>query len=266
MMSALSLLYARSLRILIICAASILILLGISACARFLPVDLPSDAAADRLVAQWKQTNLDLQRFKCVGKVVLKGPGQPPRSMRAALAGQVDSHLRIDLFAPFGGTTGTFASDGRNLFLVMYPSREYYKSRFGRGSLRRLLQIEITVDDLLELMVGRIPIDENQLARLVPGQGDSPDLLELIDSGGWIRQRITLDESMQPLKSEWFDRRQKRTHVLDLVGFQFVNGFRLPERIELAGKEGVRVTVALERYDPNAELNERLFAPDNPWS
>jgi len=262
----LSLLRRQSPRLVVIHAAILLIWLGLSACARFLPVDAPADAAADQLVARMKQTNIDLRRFKCVGKMALAGPDQPSRSLRAALAGQLDHKLRIDMFAPFGGAAGTLASDGRNLFLVMHPSREYYKKRFGSGSLRRLMQIDVSVRDLLELLVGRIPLDEDRSARLTSGQGGFPHRLELVDSSGRIRQCIALDESMNPRQSEWFDRHQQRTHGLTLTGLQSVDGFRLPERIELTGPNGARVTVVLERYEANAALNERLFAPDDPWS
>jgi len=262
----LSQLRRRPVRRFVIHATIIFVMLGQTACTRFFPLDAPADAKADQLVARLKQTNTDLRRFKCVGKMALAGPDLPFRSLRAAVAGQLDDQLRIDMFAPFGGAAGTLAGDGRHLFLVMHPSREYYKKRFGSGNLHRLIQIDITVRELLELMVGRVPIDDHRSARLVAGQAGFPDRLELVDSSGRTRQRISLDESMTPRRSEWFDRHRQRTHALTFTGLQSIEGFRLPERIDLTGSKGARVTVVLERYEANAELNERLFAPDNPWS
>ena len=266
MINCLSLLRRQPVRLFFIHTAIVLVSLGLSACARLLPVDAPMDAAAEQLVAHLKITNTDLQRFKCVGKMVLAGPDQPSRSLRAAVAGQLDDQLRIDMFAPFGGAAGTFASDGRNLFLVMHPSREYYKKRFGSGSLHRLIQIDVTVGDLLELMVGRIPMDNDRSSRLVSDPAGFSDRLELVDRSGRVRQRIILDESMRPQRSEWFDHRRRRTHTLTIEGHQMTKGFRLPQLIELTGPNGARVTVALENYEPNAELQERLFTPENPWS
>ena len=118
------------------------------------------------MVAGMKLTNADLTRFKCVGKIIISGPKQPAQSFRAAMAGQLSDRLRIDLLAPFGGSAGTVSSDGKHLFLVMHPSREYYKSRLGSGSLEQMIQIDVSVGDLLELLVGRIPIDAEFSARL----------------------------------------------------------------------------------------------------
>lgn len=267
MISVLSSRHRRSVRAHVAVTVVILVSIGLTACARFQRVDTPPDAAAEQLVARLKRANMDLQRFKCIGKMVLDSPDQPSRSFRAALAGQLSDRLRIDMFAPFGGAAGTLASDGRSLFLVMHPSREYYKKRIGGGSLHRLMQIDVTVGDLLELMVGRIPIvDDDRSARLLRATAGDSDRLEIVDRSGRVRQRITLDDSMHPRKSEWLDRRQRVTHSLALDGRQIVQGYRLPRRIELSGPDGVRVTVVLERYEANADLDTHMFVPENPWS
>ena len=266
MIPVLSQLHRRSVKLLAAPITIILVALGLSACTRFQTTEIRLDGAADHMIARLKRSNIDLQRFKCVGKMILATGDQPSRSFRAALAGQLDDRLRIDMFAPFGGAAGTFASDGRNLFLVMHPTREYYKKRFSGGSLRRLIHINITVDDLLALLVGRIPMEDEYLARLVPTEEGHAEFLEFVDWSRQVRQRITVDASMHPRRSEWFDRHQRMTHNLTFVGGQMIDGFWLPERIELSGPNGAQVTVVLERYEANTELDERLFSPDNPWS
>ena len=236
-----------------------------SACARFSPPDMQRDLEAEQMVAGMKSTNADLTRFKCVGKIIIiSGPKQPAQSCRAAIAGQLSDRLRIDMFAPFGGSAGTVSSDGKDLFLVMHPSREYYKKRLGSGSLEQMIQIDVTVGDLLELLVGRIPIDAEFSARLAYDENQAQPQLVLVDRWGRIRQRVTVDQAMRPVSSVWFDGHQNPIYTLTIAGTQTIEGFVLPTRIDLSGTSGERVSVTLDRYEVNARLDETLFSPDPP--
>jgi hypothetical protein len=235
-------------------------------CAHAPSAAVQRDPAAEALVARLKATNAGLNRFKCLGKITLAVPGQPIQSFRAAMAGALSDRLRIDMFAPFGGSAGTFSSDGNHLFLVRHPSGEYVKKRYGGGSLRRLMQIDVSVVDLLELMMGRIPLSENRSAKLVSiGEDDGARLL-LVDEKGRTRQRIRVDAHHNPWRSRWFDSSRRETHTLVLEGRRVVDGYDLPRRIELTGGGGERVTLILERYEANVPLDDRLFAPVKPMS
>lgn len=230
-----------------------------TACTRFSPPDIQRDMAAEQMVARLRQTNAGLTRFKFVGKMTLSGPNRPAQSFRSAMAGQLSDCLRIDMLAPFGGSAGTVASDGEYLYLVMHPSREYYKRRFGNGSLRRMIQINVTVGDLLELLVGRIPVDAEFFARLLPDENEARTQLVLVDRWGKTRQRITVDNAMHPVRSVWLDSSQNPTYTLTVTGQQTIDGFVLPKRIELIAASGDRVSVALDRYEANAHFDESLF-------
>jgi hypothetical protein len=235
-------------------------------CTRFSRPDVPLDVPAERMLAGLKQTNTGLTRFKCVAKITLTEPNLPAQAFRAAMAGQLTDRLRIDMFAPFGGSAGTVSSDGKHLFLVSHPSREYFKRRFGNGSLRRIIKIDVTVGDLLEILVGRIPMDAEFSARLMPEQDEAQTHLALIDRWGRIRQRIAVDESMHPVRSVWFDNNQNPIRSLMISGQRNIDGFVVPKRIDLSTTSGQRVSVAFERYEANARFDESLFILAPPSS
>lgn len=229
------------------------------ACARFGPPPIQRDMAAERVITGLRQTNAALTRFRCVAKVTLSGSQQPLQSFRAAIVGSLTDRFRMDLFAPLGGSAGTVASDGKHLFLVMHRSREYHKRRLGSGSLRRLIHMEITVGDLLELLMGRIPLDTELSPRLISDRDRDRTNLVLLDRRGRLRQRITLDASMRPESVVWFDNDEKPTRTLTLTGSQTLDGFVLPKHIDLSNASGQRVGVALDRYEANAAFDEKLF-------
>jgi hypothetical protein len=237
-----------------------------AACTRFYPPEVQRDLPAERVVAGLRETNTGLTRFKCVAKITLTDPDQPAQSFRAAMAGQLTDRLRIDMFAPFGGSAGTVSSDGEHLFFVAHPSRDYYKKKFGNGSLRRIVQIDVTVGDLLELLVGRIPMDAALTARLMNDEEDASTQVILVDRWGRIRQRITVDAVMHPVRSVWFDTNQRPIQSLVLAGQQSIDGFVVPRRIDLSAASGERVSVELDRYEANARFDESLFILAPPQS
>jgi hypothetical protein len=237
------------------------VLWALTACSRLSPYPVERDLAADRIVSGLKQINAGLEQFKCVGKMTLSGKDRSLQSFRAAMAGKLANQLRIDMFAPVGGSNGTFASDGRHLFLVIHASREYLKKRFGNGSLHRFLKIDVTVADLLTLLVGRIPIDDALLPRMGGGGDGRSFCVDLKDRGGKLRQRVFVDAFLIPVRSEWFDGQQKMTHAISLGEHKTIDGFRLPMRIDLIAASGGRLNMALERYEPNAGVSADLFAP-----
>jgi hypothetical protein len=239
---------------------------GPSACTRFSAPDIQRDMAAEKIVARLKQSNTGLLRFKLVGKMSLSGPDRPTQSFRSAMAGQLPDRLRIDMLAPFGGSAGSVSSDGKYLYLVMHPSREYHKKRFGKGSLRRMVQINVTVADLLELLVGRIPMDSEFSARLIPTRDTFRTHLVMIDRWGKVRQRITLDDRMHAVRSVWLDSRQNPVYTMVVTGQQTIDGFVLPKRIDLSAASGNRVSVTLDRYEANAHFDEGLFTVVPPAS
>lgn len=237
-----------------------------SACTRYSPVDRQRNLAAEQMAARLRQTNAGLTRFKCVAKMTLASPHRQARTFRAAMAGQLSDRLRIDMFAPFGGSAGSVSSDGKNLYLVMHPSREYYKKRFGSGNLRRLIQIDITVGDLLEMMVGRIPVDGGWSARLTSDDMETKSHLTFVDRWGRTRQRITVNDSMQQVQSEWFEGSERVAYTVVLSGRLVVDGFVIPRRIELSGANGERVLVVMDRYEANVSFDESLFVLNPPSS
>jgi hypothetical protein len=182
------------------------------------------------------------------------------------MAGQLTDRLRIDMFAPFGGSTGSVASDGKHFFLVLHPSGEYHKTRFGSGSLQRLIQIDITVGDMLEMLMGRIPVEAELLPRLSPDAHGINPQVDLVDGWGRLRQRITLDDSLWPVQSVWYDTRRNPVWTLTVTGRQMIDRFFLPRRLELSGAAGERVSVALDRYEANARFDEALFRLPLPSS
>jgi hypothetical protein len=232
-----------------------------TACTRLHAPEMQPDPEAERLVANLRRINADLVQFKCIGKIRLSRPDQPAQAFRAAVAGKLTDRLRIDVFAPFGGASGTVASDGKYLYFVSHRPREYHKRRFGHGSLRRFIKADLTVGDLLVLLVGRMPVHDGLYARMMDAGDTNNQEVRLVDERGKTRQRIVFDAAGRPVRSEWFDDSQRTMVTLRVSGEQVIDGYVLPTRIELAAASGQRISIILDRYEANAGLDAGLFVP-----
>lgn len=230
-----------------------------TACSHLVSFSLPRDPAAEKIIDTIKQINIDIVQFKCIGKITISEPKQPVQSYRSAIAGQMNDHLRIDLFSPFGGAAGSIASDGNHLYLAMHASRKYYKKRFSNGSLYRFVKIDVTVGDLLALLVGRIPVDDERLAQRLPVEDTDYPGVCLVDRRGKIRQKILLDTDGRPFRALWFDPHGKQMLALKISGRQIVDEFMLPKRIKLLAGSGQTVSIAIDSYQANASLDKTLF-------
>ena len=236
-------------------ATMLWLLCSLSGCTYLAAPPVVPDPDAERLVASLKKANTDLNAFKCVAKIGIFSPDRPVQAFRGALAGQLPDRLRIDLFAPFGGAAASLASDGSYLFIALHGERKYYKKGIGDGSLKQLMKIDFTVDDLLSLLVGRIPIGSHLIAqKATDGSGVS-----LVDKKGRLRQSIALDADGYPRSAIWYDGRNRRTLSFAVDGKQEIDGFTLPRNIVIADVSGNKVSVSILRYDANTELAPSLF-------
>ncbi|PID40867.1 MAG: hypothetical protein CR984_00970 [Proteobacteria bacterium] len=238
----------------------VLLLIWIPAACTHLPTrTVPTDDAAVHLMADLVQINKALKQFKCVARITLTGPDRPAQTFRAAIAGQYPNRLRIDLLAPFGGAAANFSSDGNHLYLVNHRSREYHKIRLGAGSLSRLLHVDVTVEELVELLLGRVPMASKWQAKMTETESRALSGLAFHDIWGIERQRIDLNADRRPVGATWYDRRHHAVQRLVIDALQVVDGFDLPESLELKANSGDRVKVRIERYMPNAPIKDSLF-------
>ena len=238
----------------------------LSACAWSPPAEIRRDMAAEAMVSALRKINTGLNQFKYIGKLTIDDRNRPVQAFRVAIAGQFPAQLRIDMFAPIGGSAALFASDGKHLFLFDHRSHEYYKKRFGRGSLKRFIGLDLSVGDLLELLAGRIPIGEQLIARSKLERDGHTSQLILVDRNARIRQRIITDDALRPVESVWYDEREAERFKARLQGGQSVDGFVLPRRVEVSGVAGTQVSVAIDRFEVNVDFDEHLFAPERPGS
>lgn len=234
----------------------------VNGCAFFSPVTILPDPEAEEILASLQGPNAALSRFKGIGQVRIFIPEQPVQTHRIAVAGEMADRLRIDLISPVGGSAATFSSDGRYFFIIRQtPAVEYHKKKVRPGLFRRLVGIDVQATDLLKVLSGQIPVESQCVARMSADRPLSGETVNLVDRKGRVRQRIVVDSDGKPVEVVWFDGGEKTLYTLHRSGEQKAGEFVFPRRVELFTPDGHRLVMTMDRYFPDATMDDNLFRP-----
>lgn len=220
-----------------------------------------TSSETQNLLSALEERNATLRTFKGVGRLTLWQDGVIQTRQRAAWAGQIPDSFRMVILAS-GRPVIKLAGNGEWLYyhdLRRSPS-VFNKIPVLNGSLKRLVQIPITSDDLLALLTGRIPVHRHHSARLIRHETDEDDVLVLKK---WyrIREKIyfTKDTTI-PYKVDVFDRVGSLQYSAQLDRIEQIDGFHIPMQITIAdGKAQSGIRLAVDRYWPNIPVTESMF-------
>lgn len=215
-------------------------------------------ALAGSMLQSVLSVNLDLTTIKGIGRVKMRS-GKQLESFRAIWIGKQPNQFRLDVLSPMGQPVYSFACDGDRIYLFSYSGNKLYKRRATENSLKRIIPIDITVTDLLNLISGRLPVHQGGRVRLEE-PADSEPLLVLHEEGLAYFETILLDKDrITPLA---FERRELGGKLLFEVSFEKLReteGFRLPESITFRDHNGGMIHIDVERAWVNPELTDDKF-------
>jgi hypothetical protein len=119
--------------------------------------------------------------------------------------------------------------------------------------------MDMAVEDFLDLICGRVPVQKGDSVKLVEEEGKGPRLV--IGGGGRKHvDTILLDSDRQTLVE--FERRTKGGKLVYGVVFEKwseTEGFRLPRAITIRNDAGGMVQVDVERVWVNPGMKEEQF-------
>lgn len=223
-----------------------------------------SDAAhalAEGMLETVLAVNADLDAIKGIGRIKLQLENQPDTFRAIWIGGQPDKFL-LKLLALTGQPIVSFACDGKNIYLLFHAKNKLHHRRATVNGLKRIVGIDITVADLLNLICGRIPVHQEGSVRLEE-TADSGPLLILDGKGRNCIETISLDIDRTAVRA--YERRERNGKLIFRVLFeklQETDGFRLPESITVQDDNGGMIHIAIERAWANPELTDDQFVLD----
>jgi outer membrane lipoprotein-sorting protein len=203
--------------------------------------------------------NAGLEDCKGLGQVTLR-TGSKSQRARLAWAAKVPDKLRLELLAVSGHPLAALASDGSHLYLRDNTTERFHKSNSPEANLEQLVQVPLRVSDLIAYLLGRIPTVTAE--RMV--QMDNPHepgyILELSRWWGAISQRIFLKPDGKTItRVVNFAAEGKIAYQVNLADHRPEGEFLFARRLSAFTPEGDRIDMRLERFWPNAGIDEGAF-------
>lgn len=203
-------------------------------------------------------TNQQLDTIKGFGRVRLQQDNQL-ESFRAVWIGRQPDQFLLKVLTPTMQPYLSFACDGKRFYILSHSENKLRSRRANENSLKRIVDIDITLEDFLDLISGRLPVSQMGRVRLEEPVDSSPRLivddkeLSYIDTISLDADRITASE---------FERRRRDGRLLFRVLFEERienEGFRIPKALTIQDDNGRMIHISVEQTWVNQELSDDQF-------
>ena len=241
-------------RRLLIYACLYVLLIG---CAREIPTLEPADIPASVVVEHLEKGREQLQSFRAVGTIQIKGEKQR-WSGKAFVLAQLPSCLRLEVLSFFGQPVMYAASDG-STFLIWQPgNNRAYQGLAAQGTLDRLIKFPLDDQEAVLLLAGIVPTRHQVEEKIFRLPDNGMMLLQLEDTSSRLTQKVWLDNDRMIAKRIERLRGGKLELQATFSDFTAIDGWFYPRSIVMEGVE-TRVTIRYEQIAINESVDQSVF-------
>ena len=220
----------------------------------------PEDDRAARLIADLDRINQGLLSFSGVGRLTVKRNGQVQLRERVAWVGSAPDKLSVVIFIS-GFPTVRFATDGKWFYLIEPRDNElvFRQVRASDSALAQVIGIEVSFEEIVTLLRGRIPLSDFRTALLAPGSLETLEELTLKKWWGTYQKIMLEAGSSIPHSMARYDRSGKKRYQAIFENVKSIEGYRVPLQLRIIADEGAEFSLSMNRYQPNADVSADMF-------
>ncbi len=205
-----------------------------------------------------------VRSLRGLAKVKIKTPDGKISYTQVTIAERPDL-LRLEALNPFGKTVGFISSDGENIYIISSSEKVVYDSstEFNLGYIYPGLNLTITANNLVNLILGRLPEDTYDMD-LTPQLRTEGGLIKLIfDSGSSISPDYLLvnSQNFRVEQAEFALGTGQRAEIKYRYFDDLVDGLYFPKTIDFSSK-GLSISIVYEEdIELNRNVDKKLFKP-----
>lgn len=235
---------------------TILILLTASCAQKAVETGAPT-AEPDKILEKAGLLQNSVRSVKGLASVSIKTPEDKISYTQVTLAEEPDL-LRLEALNPFGSTVGFVSSDGENIYIVSQNGRGTYDINevFDLSYVYPGLNLGVTIDQLVDLVSGRVPKDlfsgdkkpelsaseEGLVLNIQNGPGAEDDMLWINPYNNRVQKARIILDSGEPAEISY------------LYFDGLVDGHYFPKIVDFkTGELAITIT-----YEPDVELNKSI--------
>ncbi len=218
------------------------------------------DAHARMLLDRLLQNNSALKQYKGLAGISLQTNGRS-QSGRIAFAAVRPDKMRVELLNMLGTPLTSLSGDGDMVTIVSHDNHKQYHFRQTRTALASLIDIPIGIEDLQDLLAGRVPVPPHVSAQLLPGPADSSDaMLALKNRWNSVVARLQIDPTTHDIKAlRALDSNGELKYQILWLQWKEVGSYRVPSKLVIESLSGQKLILTMDRYWPNAKVPPSTF-------
>ena len=220
----------------------------------------PEEEKAIRRLTELDRINQELQSFSGVGRMTVKRNGQVQLRERVAWVGSVPDKLSLVVFIS-GFPTVRFATDGNWFYMIEPRDGEpfFRQVRASNAALAQVIGIEISFEEIVTLLRGRIPLEEFQTAQLTPESNGTVEALILKKWWGTYQKVFFEADSRIPISMVRYARSGNQRYQAIFENVQSIQGYSVPLDLRIIADEGAEFSLTMIRYQPNVDVSPDMF-------
>lgn len=232
------------------CSLTFCLLVLLAGCAAPQVKSLPQ-LPRETLQAALQQQQQQFTGVSAMAKVQIDNRGETLASDQALLVALPD-RLRSETLSMFGQPLLSLASEAGELEVFIPSRQQFLRGEASAANLLRYARLPLTVDELVRLLLHRVPLLVASEVVAKPGP-----VLELSGDRGF-RQILYFDEQTRLVGADYFDSRGELWLQLGYADFAAQNGF--PTRMELTlPQDRISASVRLSDIEVNPVIADNKF-------
>jgi outer membrane biogenesis lipoprotein LolB len=218
------------------------------------------DAYARMLLDDVLQNNSALKQYKGLAGIRLLKNGRS-QSGRIAFAAVQPDKMRVELLNMLGTPLTSLSGDGATVTIVTHDNHKQYHFRQTPTALASVIDVPIGIEDLQNLLAGRLPVPPHVSAQLLPAPAGTTDVM-LILKNRWnnVVARLQIDQTTHDIKALWaLDFNGALKYQIQWLHWKEVDSFRVPSELVIETPSSQKVILNMDRYWPNAKVPPSTF-------
>lgn len=211
------------------------------------------------LLSRIQTVNSDLVSFKGIGNLYFENQGRR-QTVRAAWMGSVTGQLRVEILAPSGQSSISLAVNEKYIYIEDHLKTRFIKRPVNDPNIKRLMPLEVPIQDVTTLLAGRIPICEYAQVCVQTDPASGGVVLALKNSFSRTIQILYLDKEKERVwKIERFGLKAKLAYRVEFENRRQIDRWYIPMRLLLTNDKGTFITLEIERYWENVAVEPSMF-------
>lgn len=213
------------------------------------------------ILQQIEKINQEIKSCKGSGWITIANKKES-KKFRMAWAASFPDKIRLTLLSA-GHPVETILADGKSVIFVSHTGKHTTKRiNSANPSLKDVVSIPVTVQDILSIFAGKVPIgkfDTAAIAQISYSAQFTDTMLILKKRWSGESQNIVVNSANQVLSFSLVNENRRLLHSVFNEAYKTFDSFLIPSKVKVRDSEGRTIDFEMTAYQPNIPIRPDMF-------